>query len=137
MNLFKNDLFNHVYCRIQASPIQGVGVFAIRPIPAGINPMQEFRKFDFEEVPVADIASDPDIPETVKKLVKDMCPERDGIYDIPPFSLNEIGISYYLNHSSKPNMECHDDGDFYTMREISTGEELTTDYGTYGALNLG
>ena len=29
-----------------------------------------------------------------------------------------------------------DDGFFFTLRDISEGEELTVDYGTYGALNL-
>jgi hypothetical protein len=137
MNPFKNDLLNHVYCRIQASKIQGVGVFAIRPIPAGINPMAEFRTFEYETIPVAEINDDPDIPDSVKKLAKDMCPENGGMYNIPPFSLNEIGISYYLNHSTNPNTASDDNGDFYTLREIGAGEELTVDYGTYGALNLG
>lgn len=134
---FKDDLINRVFCRIQPSPIHGVGVFAIRPIPAGINPLQECRKFEFEQIDVRDILKDPAICESLRKLVIDMCPENNAQYDIPPFSLNEIGLSYYLNHSATPNMRCDEEsGDFFSLREIAEGEELTTDYGTYGELNL-
>lgn len=134
---FKQDLFERVFCRIKRSPIHGVGVFAIRPIPKGINPMQEWRKFEFDAIDTQDILKDPEMPESLKQLVVDMCPENDGKFDIPPFSLNEIGLSYYLNHSATPNMLCDEEsGDFFAMRDIEVGEELTTDYGTYGALNL-
>lgn len=134
---FKKDLLEKVYCRLAPSPIHGVGVFAIRLIPKGIDPMEETRKADFGEIAVKDIVDDPLIEDSVKKLVVDMCPERDGVYDIPPFSLNEIGISYYLNHSKTPNMECDEEsGNFFALVDIPAGVELTTDYGTYGALNL-
>lgn len=134
---FKEDLIGRVFCRIQASPIHGVGVFAIRQIPKGINPMRERRVFEFEAIPVSDIRDDPTLPGALKKLVIDMCPENDGHYDIPPFSLNEIGVSYYLNHSDTPNMECDEEsGDFFSLRDIEIGEELTVDYGTYGKENL-
>jgi uncharacterized protein len=132
---FLQSLRKETFCRIAPSPIHGVGVFAIIDIPKGINPMGEARDFDFHEVPVFEIQGDHTIPEAVKKLVKDMCPEERGKYLVPPFSLNEIGISYYLNHSKTPNM-VEEDGDFVTARDIKAGEELTVDYGTYGELNL-
>jgi SET domain-containing protein len=132
---FKRDLIERVFCRIKASPIHGVGVFAIRPIPKGVFPMREFVEGQFGEASVESIQGDPNIPESVKKLVVDMCPEHDGIYDIPMFGINGIGISYYLNHSATPNMG-EDDGNFYALRDILEDEELTVDYGTYGALNL-
>lgn len=134
---FKQDLIDNVFCRIKASPIHGVGVFAIREIPKGIDPMRELRKFEFEAIDTRDILQDPAIPESLKKLVLDMCPENEGKFDIPPFSLNEIGVSYYLNHSSTPNMDCDEEtGNFITLRDIQEGEEIFVDYGTYGALNL-
>lgn len=132
---FIKNLKEEVYCRIGQSSIHGVGVFAIRDIPKGINPMKEERVFNFDEIPVDDVVSDPGISDPVKTLVKDMCPEEDGKYLTPPFSLNEIGISYYLNHSKTPNM-IEVDGNFETARDIKAGEELTVDYGTYGELNL-
>lgn len=132
---FIKDLAQEVYCRLGPSKIHGVGVFAIRDIPAGTNPMKETRYADFEKVPVFEITGDPAIPDAVKKLVRDMCPEEEGDYYIPPFSLNEIGISYYLNHSDSPNM-VEVDGEFEAACDIKAGEELTVCYATYGELNL-
>ena len=132
---FIDDLKRRVFCRLGVSPIHGVGVFAIRPIPAGINPMQERRKCEFLPIPALLVRNDANLPNALKKLVVDMCPEEDGQFWCPPFSLNEIGISWYLNHSKTPNM-VERDGDFYTARPIVEGEELTVDYGTYGELNL-
>lgn len=132
---FIDDLKRRVFCRLGVSKIHGVGVIAIRPIPAGINPMLERRKVEFLEVMVLQIKHDPQLPNSLKQLVVDMCPEVDGEYYCPPFSLNEIGISWYLNHSKTPNMT-ERDGEFFTARAIAEGEELTVDYGTYGELNL-
>lgn len=133
---FMDFLATQTYCRLGISTISGIGVIAIRPIPAGIDPMQETRHVEFIEVPVKDLNARTDIPDTVKKLVQDMCPENDGVYEVPNMSLNEIGLSFYLNHSPSPNM-VEKDGYFFTMRAIDPGEELTVDYGTYGELNLG
>jgi len=133
---FTDDLAKNVYCRLGVSTINGLGVIAIRPIPKGIDPMKEKRALEFMEVAVRDIEVREDIPDTVKQLVKDMCPENDGVYEVPNASLNEIGLSFYLNHSPSPNME-ERDGYFFTLRDIEPGEELTVDYGTYGELNLG
>lgn len=135
-NEFIQNLKRQVYCRLSPSLHHGVGVFAIRQIPKGVNPMTETRQTDFITIPTVAITADPDIAPEVKKLVLDMCPENLGSYDVPNYSLNEIGISFFLNHSSTPNMT-EDDGDFYALRDIEPGEELTVDYGTYSALNLG
>lgn len=135
MKRFTIDLLENVYCRLGVSKIHGVGVIAIRPIPAGIDPMREQRDMEFDAVPRAEIMDNQEIPEGVKKLVVDMCPENDGVFDVPPCSLNEIGVSFYLNHSKTPNME-ERDGYFFALRDIAEGEELTVDYGTYGELNL-
>jgi hypothetical protein len=133
---FIKDLETAVYCRIGVSKIHGVGVIAIRPIPKGIDPMEEARDMTFNQVSSSEVFDNANITPEVKELVKAMCPENDGVLDIPPCSLNEIGVSFYLNHSKNPNMECDDEGNFFALRDISPGEELTVDYGTYGALNL-
>lgn len=133
---FITDLQMNVFCRLSPSKIHGVGVFAICTIPEGVNPFQETRPSDFLEVPkeMMDAAV---LTSAQRQLVKDFCPERpdDGVWDCPSFSLNEIGIAWYLNHSPTPNMR-EDDGVFFTLRDIAEGEEMTVDYGTYGALNL-
>ena len=134
---FLQDLRKNVYCRLQASPIHGVGVFAIKDIPRGIDPMPENRAFKFNEVKRDYLMADKSIPEAVKNLVIDMCPEEDGIFYVPNCSLNEIGIGFYLNHSKTPNMLEKDGGEYFvTARDIKAGEELFVDYGTYSEENL-
>lgn len=135
---FIQDLKEKVFCRIGVSKIHGVGVIAIKDIPKGINPMQEMKPCKFvvvkgHDMKKAFIAA----PKAVKDLVVAMCPERtkEDEWDCPANGLNSIGVAWYLNHSKKPNMKEHD-GDFYSIRKIKAGEELTVDYGTYGALNL-
>lgn len=131
---FIQDLKSNVFCRLGVSKIHGVGVFAIRPIPAGINPIRGWD-FEFNQVKVADVMNDPHLTNEQKQLVKDMCPEEEGVYWIPPFSMNDIGVAYYLNHSKTPNMR-ELDGEFFSIRPIEVGEELLVDYSLYSELNI-
>lgn len=132
------DLQKNIYCRLLRSPIQGVGVFAIRPIPKGTNPFVTRFDEDFICVPTKDIKDNPKIAMFVQQLVKDMCVEDKGDYYLPMNGLNSIGIAWFLNHSTTPNMEAVGEGiDFIANRDIAVGEELTVNYGTYGELNLG
>jgi SET domain len=136
MNFIEN-LEKKVFCRVGVSKIHGVGVLAIRDIPKGINPMESkgdrFSIVRGKEMRTAFLK----MPEEIKQLVIDMCPERvaDDEWDIPLFGLNSISVAWYLNHSDRPNMVEHH-GDFISKRKIRKGEELTVNYGTYGALNL-
>ncbi len=41
--------------------------------------------------------------------------------------------AWYLNLSKKPNMAADESYDFYSLRMIKKGEELTVDYDTYAA----
>ena len=126
--LLKN-LKNETYCRLKQSPIQGVGVFAIRDIPKGIDPFKGCSKerwYGFAEKELKNIH-----PE-VKKMIHDLCASQKQKIWIPDFGLNSIGISYFVNSSEKPNLKALKDGEkFITIREIKTGEELTVDYSTY------
>ncbi|HUD74398.1 MAG TPA: SET domain-containing protein [Terracidiphilus sp.] len=131
---FLNDLAENVYCRVGVSKIQGVGVIAMRPIPANINPMKEMVECEYVEIPVAEIDA-LNLTPAVRKLVVDMCPENDGIFEVPSWGLNGINVSWYLNHSDNPNMR-EEDGYFFTLRDIEAGEELTVFYDTYSKRNL-
>jgi len=133
---FLKDLEQNSFTRL-APGKYGVGVFAIRKIPKGTNPFKGTLKFAFHKLKVEKVRSNPELTEGVKQLVKDMCPEVDGYYYVPSYSINEIGIGYYLNHSSTPNMDEANGGeDFIANRDIEIGEELFSDYGTYSELNL-
>ncbi len=133
------NLKSNIYCRLKQSPIHGVGLFAIRDIPKGVNPLRGCRPinwigFDEKELKNLDPA--------INKLVHDLCAMEDGKMWLPDFSLNGVDISFFINNSSEnPNLEVVDsdetNGDYMyiTTREIKSGEELMIDYSTYDELS--
>jgi SET domain-containing protein len=130
------DLEENVYCRIKRSGISGVGVFAIRDIPKGTNPFKMFKEGDFVEAKVEEVTENPNIPQAVKELVNDMYVVEDGMIYLNSFGLNSINISYFLNHSTDPNMETTNGAEsFITLKDIKTGEELTVNYYEYSDNN--
>ena len=120
-----------VYARIGVSSISGVGVLAIRDIPAGTDIFGEMNSSedDFVQVSEAEVEALQD--ESLKKLYHDFAVLEDGIYYCPE-SFNEMTPSFYLNHSDNPN--CISVGAglwFASKRDIKAGEELTVDYHSY------
>lgn len=85
-------------------------------------------------MPLADIMKDAEIANGVKELVCALYVAEDGILHFPDHSLNDVNISYYVNHSREPNMFAVESNDaliFLTSRAIQKGEELLVDYTTY------
>lgn len=121
-------LNSSVFCRLGASPIEGVGVFAIRDMPKG-TPISnwyggemiayEVTEEEFELI-------DPD----VKRLITDRTAFIEGM----PLSFvspncNQI-LESFMNHSETPNT----DG-FETVRDVKRGEELTKSYRDFPKLH--
>ena len=139
-----DNLRNDVYCRLGVSNIQGVGVFAIKPIPADIDPFKAVDDSCYDERTVVLTAREVQaLPTRVRTLIKDFFfknPDTDtyGVYYKGP---NKMDVSYYLNHSDDPNirLEAVDGCPFYefrTARKIKIGEELTFDYGGNNELGI-
>ena len=125
--------FDRIYCRLKPSD-HGIGVFAIRDIPEGINPFLDCYMGEFIEVSPDELK---DQPEAIRTMINDFCPLQDGVYQVPECGMAAIDLSFYLNHSKEPNMRADKEGlDFYTNREIKEGEELTVDYETYDDIGL-
>jgi SET domain-containing protein len=115
-----------VYARIGRSRIHGVGVLAIRDIPAGTR---VFRGED-ERVVWVSRATVRRLPEPLRRLYEDfgqLWGERLGV----PRTFNMLSVGWYLNHSDRPNVAADDDGRFHALRRIRKGEELTADYRTF------
>jgi SET domain-containing protein len=115
-----------VYARIGPSRIHGVGVLAIRDIPAGTR---VFRGED-ERVTWVSRAVVRRLPEPLRRLYEDfgqLWGDRLGV----PRTLNMLSVGWYLNHSDRPNVAADDDGRFHALRRIRKGEELTADYRTF------
>lgn len=128
------DLENNIYCRIQPSPVHGVGVFAVKNIPKGTDPFVAYTNVDVIAVPEKEIMENKKIPDTVKEMVKAFYVIQNGNIYCDARSFNEINIAYFLNHSDVPNLdakEINDETKFVANRDISAGEELTANYSTY------
>lgn len=129
----KEEILNklkNTYTRLKPSPIGGVGVFAIRDIPKNICPFPLIKKTRWALFHKSELK---EINKEVFKMIDDFVViEKDGTVYIPDCGLNALDISYFVNHSKKPNLKTIDDGfTFITLRKINKGEELTIDYGTY------
>ena len=122
-------LLEQTYCRLRASTLEGVGVFAIREIPPGINPFEgmhdeEWLTFTMDELN--------DLHPEIKKMIDDFFViEKDGTVRIPASGLNGMDTSFYVNNSDHPNLETKEGFLFMTTRTIQPGEELTVAYSTY------
>jgi uncharacterized protein len=115
-----------VYARIGRSRVHGVGVLAIREIPAGTL---VFRG-ESERVAWVSRAAVRRLPAAIRSLYEDFgMVWRDKI-GVPP-NLNMLSVGWYVNHSDDPNVEAGDDARFRAVRRIRKGEELTADYRTF------
>ena len=126
------DLEENVYCRLRQSAVAGVGVFAVRDIPKGVDPFKNFLERHFVDVDPKLIFENPNIDIGVKELVNDMYAIGDGRLNLWEGGLNGIDIGFFVNYSEKPNLVSQENGErFLTAREIKKGEELLADYGEY------
>jgi SET domain-containing protein len=136
-------LTNKVYCRIAPSPLHGVGVFAVKLIPAGVDPFETFDESSARRrpEPVFVTLSGDDVralPKQVGRILTDFyAVEADGGRDVPLAGPNGLNLSYYCNRCSNgpPNVTTvgagvSTDGTsrIVTKRTIRPGEELLLDY---------
>ena len=125
-----NNLLPHhdVYCRIGRSKIHGVGVIAILDLAKGIDPFKHAAD-DYHKIKKTALIG---LRPAISSLYEDFC-AVEGEYLWAPKHFNRINISWFLNHSRKPNVAPTDKtGSFFvTLRKIKAGEELLSDYNTY------
>lgn len=117
-----------VYTRLGPSPIHGVGVFAIRPIPKGTK---LFRN-DLEEIEWVEEKEISDLPNAIRKLYEDFAIIVDGRYGCPS-SFNRLTMSWYLNDSDDPNVAVDSEYRMSALRDIAELEELTIDSSKFSA----
>ena len=134
----KSKLIEHlrddIYCRLGVSKISGIGVIAIKDIPKGTDPFKNLCDIKDKIITVYDDDLK-EIDPNVVKILKDFFGNNnryDVLYDGP----NNINISYYLNHSIKPNVDTVNTGSggyykFITNTSIKEGTELTINYKNY------
>jgi len=137
MDKAKQKILNNLkntYCRLQGSPIEGVGVFAVRDIPKGKNPFLDIKNSRYHRFSMKELKK---LDKGVLKMIEDFfVVEKDGYVNITEAALNGMDISYFLNDSKNPNIKIYDDKrndsySFRTTRKIKKGEELTFSYLEY------
>lgn len=102
----------------------GVGVFALRPIKQGtvlfadVVPDRDFTTWD------SLVGTDPKVISYLKKMCNI---SENGIYLSQ--TVNNINLSYYVNHSNQPNVFHNREVDrFITIKDIFEGEEILCKY---------
>jgi len=132
MNASRKDILERIkktYCKLKASSIQGVGVFAVRDIPENINPFfgipdQKWLRFSMNELK--------EIDKSIMEMIDDFFViEKDDTINIPEYGLNGMDMSFFVNHSDHPNLITREGRYFFTARKIKKGEELTVGYDAY------
>ena len=118
-------LQTEVYCRLGVSPIHGIGVFAIRDIPKGTQPLVsllKIKEFSFSKKEIKKL------PSSVQKEVRMFCYYNKDEHLIPSIGLNAMNMAFYMNHSKKPNIKYLKNNTLLSLRKIKAGEELLFDY---------
>lgn len=122
------EAYNDIYCKLAPSDIEGVGVFAIRDIPANIAIFRSVSKFTTVNKKFLHR-----INPNVAQLYKNFFVVDEECVWVPECGLGMIDISFYLNHSTDPNTtwDC-ENGLFISKVAISEGTELTINYKVFG-----
>ena len=125
----KKKLFEHlrngVYCHLAASPLHGIGVFAIRQIPKGVEPLRSLLSVDDVKFSHDQIKK---LPSSVRREIEMFCYQDEKHVHVPRIGLNGANMSVYLNHSKTPNVKFKKNGELVSLRRIKKGEELLMDY---------
>ena len=116
-----------VYTRLKPSKIHGIGVFAITNIKKGTFIFYGDEDSEMIWIKKSKLKK---LPKEIERLHEDFCILKNGVYGCP-VNFNSMTVAWYLNSSKKPNVGCDKDYNFYALRNIKAGEELTVDYDTY------
>jgi SET domain-containing protein len=129
MSKLNKKLLKHlqeeVYCKLGISKVHGIGVFAIRAISKGVNPMRTWHPV--EEVPIA-LKDLKGLPKAVRQELDLFCYYDNEVMHIPSVGMNTMNMAVYLNHSKKPSVAYQKNGQLKTLRAIRKDEELMLDY---------
>lgn len=110
-----------VKTRAQASPIEGVGLFAAEPIAKGTVVWRFEPGIDLV-VPEDRVARLPDAAQAFFRRYAFPCPF------FPGGLLHSFDNTRFINHDARnPNLD-NSGAETVALRDIAEGEELTTDY---------
>ena len=124
------ELSTNTYVMIKPSPIDGIGVFAIRDIPRGCRSMFSKEEAGVEEYLKISKTEADLLPGHSRHLIENYCLYDADFYFVPAGGFKKMDLVNFLNHSDEPNIISINEGQFFeSIKEIKTGEELFVDYG--------
>jgi SET domain-containing protein len=107
--------------KVKKSKIDGKGLFAEENIPKGKKVLVKGGRIVSQK-----------FVDNNQKIVKNSELQIDDTHCIAPTNNGEFKKSMlYINHSCEPNIGMQGKNIFVALRNISEGEEITTDYGTF------
>ncbi|NDE46022.1 MAG: SET domain-containing protein-lysine N-methyltransferase, partial [Betaproteobacteria bacterium] len=126
-------LRDELYCELRPSARHGIGVFAIRRIPKGIDPLVSRLKHRELRLSHEQVET---LPQAIQKTLSMFCYYDEKGFLVPSTGLNVVDMAIYLNHDKAPNLRMQADGSFKSLVSIRKGEELTMDYDhSFGAVH--
>ena len=123
-------LKNEIYFRVGVSPIEGVGLIAIKDIPKNTDLCVEFGKDVITMLPIDRMKKE--LHPGVTKMYNDYFDNDTENQLIHIRNSSKAQMTSYINHSDTPNCIVTKDN-FYnhsiiSILDIREGEELTIDY---------
>ena len=117
-----------VYTRLGVSALHGIGVFAIKPIPAGTNVfLNDLVDLVWIEKAALDKAA---LRPEDRKLYHDFGISRGPLIGCP-VNFHNLTPGWYCNEpadGADPNINVDADLNFWATSDIAEGEELTVRY---------
>jgi SET domain-containing protein len=120
------ELRKETYVMLKPSPVHGIGVFALRDIPKGCRDIFSKHEAKWIKLPISEVDL---LPAHSRNLVETYCLYDEEYYYVPEYGFKIMDMVNYLNHSSTPNVQSIDDGEYFeALRDIAAGEELLVNY---------
>lgn len=121
------ELRDDMYVMLKPSPVHGIGVFAIRDIPKGCRSIFSNHQSQWIKLPIREVEK---LPDHSRDLVETYCLFDEENYYVPEYGFKIMDMVNYINHSSSPNIQSINDGEFFeALTDIPSGTELLVNYG--------
>lgn len=121
------ELRDEIYVMLKPSSVHGIGVFSIRDIPKGCRTIFSSHQGEWIKLPIKEVEQ---LPEHSRNLVETYCLFDEENYFVPGYGFKIMDMVNYINHSSSPNIQSINDGEFFeALTDITAGTELLVNYG--------